>query len=89
MTEKSIKKLHKFLKKLKYKKYRYNLIKVKKWLFQKSPQKNFLKKLFVFLFNFIYIFCVIFLNKNSQRKRWGEYGQRKYHYFTTRCMQGF
>ena len=30
MTEKSIKKLHKFLKNLKYKKYRYNLTKVKK-----------------------------------------------------------
>ena len=89
MSEKSLKNLHNFLKKSKYKKYRYNLTKVKKRLFQKPPSKKFLKKLFVFLINFIYIFCVIFLNKNSQRKRWGEYGQRKYHYFTTRCMQGF
>ena len=69
-----LKKINEKFKRQIYKIYRYILNKIKNALFQKPPSKNFLKKLFVFLLNFIYIFCVIFLNKNSRRKRWGEYG---------------
>ena len=72
--QKTAKKVNKIFKRQNYKIYRYNQNKIKNAPFQKPPSKNFLKKLFVFLFNFIYIFCVIFLNKNSRRKRWGEYG---------------
>ena len=72
--QKMLKKINEKFKRQIYKIYRYILNKIKNALFQKPPSKNFLKKLFVFLLNFIYIFCVIFLNKNSRRKRWGEYG---------------
>ncbi len=54
------KKMRVFLKKENNKKYRLYRVKIKIKLFEKPISKNFLKKLFVFSFNFIYIFCVIF-----------------------------
>ena len=54
------KKMHVFLKKEISKMFRYNHNKIKIKLFEKPICKIFLKKLFVFLINFIYIFCVIF-----------------------------
>ncbi len=60
MRLKMSKKMRVFLKKENNKKYRLYRVKIKIKLFEKPISKNFLKKLFVFSFNFIYIFCVIF-----------------------------
>ena len=78
-----------FFKRQNYKKYRYYLTILKKRLFQKPPTKNFYKKMFVFCFNFMYIFRVIFSRGNFDKERWRKYEQRKLHYLFTRCEQSF